>query len=1181
MPELQEFQLAAVKRIIARLTDPRGSKRFLLADEVGLGKTLVAKGVVDEMRRLRKRSGFTIVYICSNSEIADQNREKLCDDKQSVVPGRLSLLALQSREIDLRCQTGELQVFAFTPGTSLQVENGTGIARERRLLLYLLHRVWRKPVNRLTWRRFFRCSAGPEDWEKATRPKQLCREFFRKIAGDLQTKLKAEWDSQRVKLLNAAGAEDIELVRVSDCIDDCVEAFAQDEKANRKNRNRVIGELRKGLARVSLEFLRPNLIILDEFQRFSDILLETRNEKTVVGKLFAKDSAATLILSATPYKMFTLAHEKEDHHEDFLKTLGFLRNEPLDGPGLKEIQAELKGFRERLELGEWAGSHDQTLYELRERIEGRLKEVMCRTERNWYLDSAAKGVEEVFAPRLVPQEAELLEYVRLRRCLLGHKVGDWNITDFWKSSPSVLSFMDSHYGLMTRIRRDRLELPAEVLRPTSELPELPGENAKFRLLFERLFDQAKPDGGQSSWKYLWVRPTYTYYKDEFFAGFTPTKFLVFSHWRFVPKVVSVLTSLEAVKRFGRTRRRLVSAPLQFKEKLAFYPFDVCYPSLALAASVQQIPISENASVLPSANDLFAQARRQVETLLENSGVRIGKTRTVPLWQIVARVEARSEFNATIRGGLERVRDWCSEETLHLPNHAEQYLDWMDDQDSLLSISPVWLDRLTWIAQHSPALCILRAFNSIFPQVSQEAWGKVLELCIGPLRHYFNKPPVQNIVRRNGSGKSYTERILSYCQRAHFQAVMDEYSYLVADVLQQQEPEAFLSHVGRAMGMWAGKTGVNERTGKGHISRRPRIQPTHFALAFGDDVSSESIRADGKARKSVVREAFNSPFWPFVLATTSVGQEGLDFHLYCRDIVHWNLPSNPVDLEQREGRINRYDGLSIRRNVGRDFPLALLELNAGDNIWKKVFEMVAKTSKGNGRFKHGLFPHWIYERMSGSDGRAGDDDSMLRRHLLSYAGSRDQIRYADLKTALALYRLVFGQPRQQDILEQVNARHPNKDAQELSRALATYMINLSPFDPADALSRARAEAQRLLNDPVQLRQMIQEVPKRISEIPGSVLREIEADIIGLLALAEDETGIESTEHRKTALAAILYLLDPYDAVPDRYGIVGYRDDIAVIRRIRAALPVHRGAVTQAPALETTPDLQPERVPAVEV
>ena len=55
----------------------------------------------------------------------------------------------------------------------------------------------------------------------------------------------------------------------------------------------------------------------------------------------------------------------------------------------------------------------------------------------------------------------------------------------------------------------------------------------------------------------------------------------------------------------------------------------------------------------------------------------------------------------------------------------------------------------------------------------------------------------------------------------------------------------------------------------------------------------------------VRTSFNSPFRPFVLATTSIGQEGLDFHHYCHHVVHWNLPNSPVDMEQREGRIHRY------------------------------------------------------------------------------------------------------------------------------------------------------------------------------------------------------------------------------------------------------------------------------------
>src|SRR3546814_9477258 len=33
----------------------------------------------------------------------------------------------------------------------------------------------------------------------------------------------------------------------------------------------------------------------------------------------------------------------------------------------------------------------------------------------------------------------------------------------------------------------------------------------------------------------------------------------------------------------------------------------------------------------------------------------------------------------------------------------------------------------------------------------------------------------------------------------------------------------------------------------------------------------------------------------------------DFHPYCYRVYHWNLPSNPVDLEQREGRVHRYKG----------------------------------------------------------------------------------------------------------------------------------------------------------------------------------------------------------------------------------------------------------------------------------
>ena len=86
--------------------------------------------------------------------------------------------------------------------------------------------------------------------------------------------------------------------------------------------------------------------------------------------------------------------------------------------------------------------------------------------------------------------------------------------------------------------------------------------------------------------------------------------------------------------------------------------------------------------------------------------------------------------------------------------------------------------------------------------------------------------------------------------------------------------------------------------------------THFAVGY----YNAKINDKAVQRTENIRRAFNSPFRPFVLATTSIGQEGLDFHNYARRIMHWNLPSNPIDLEQREGRINRYLCHAIRQNL---------------------------------------------------------------------------------------------------------------------------------------------------------------------------------------------------------------------------------------------------------------------------
>ena len=178
------------------------------------------------------------------------------------------------------------------------------------------------------------------------------------------------------------------------------------------------------------------------------------------------------------------------------------------------------------------------------------------------------------------------------------------------------------------------------------------------------------------------------------------------------------------------------------------------------------------------------------------------------------------------------------------------------------------------------------------------------------------------------------------------------------------------------------------------------------------------------RKKTLRNAFNAPFRPFVLATTSIGQEGLDFHNYCRRIVHWNLPSNPIDLEQREGRINRFECLAVRQNVAKRYGMIHFE----KDVWEEMFAEATRTEKSAG--SSDLIPYWGL--------RESEDMLKIERIVPMYPFSRDGLAYERLIRILSLYRLTLGQARQEELLEYLfkNCDDPDK--------LKKLFINLSPF-----------------------------------------------------------------------------------------------------------------------------------------
>jgi hypothetical protein len=165
----------------------------------------------------------------------------------------------------------------------------------------------------------------------------------------------------------------------------------------------------------------------------------------------------------------------------------------------------------------------------------------------------------------------------------------------------------------------------------------------------------------------------------------------------------------------------------------------------------------------------------------------------------------------------------------------------------------------------------------------------------------------------------------------------------------------------------------------------------------------------------------------LLASTAVGQEGLDFHPWCHAVVHWNLPRSPVELEQREGRVHRYKGHAVRLNVARGIGIAeLAVVGAGPDAdpWRRMFALASKQDTEND-----LAPCWLFENCPAP--------VRIKRIVPVLGWSREDEAWPRLRDRLATYRLVMGMPRQDDLLETLERNGITPDQ---ARA---WSINLMP------------------------------------------------------------------------------------------------------------------------------------------
>ena len=1054
MSGLKDFQQATVEYVFNRMyLDPEPSRQFLIADEVGLGKTMVARGLIAKAIEHLDRQGverIDVVYICSNAEIARQNiaRLNVLGCRHFELATRITLLPRILK--DLQCN--RVNFVSFTPSTSFDIRSGLGVYEERALLYTLLDRAWHIP------------GTGPLNVFQGKMGKDRFRDYVRDNLHN---------GSIDATLADAFVRKANQHPELRERYQDLCTRFSYARKhipqKDRDDRARFVGDMRRMMAKACVEALEPDLIILDEFQRFKHLLDPQDEAGLLARELFDYKDARVILLSATPYKMYTLTDENEDdHYKDFLNTLRFLQGDPAKTEKFAELLTDYRHELFRMDQG------IDRVRALKIEIEQALRQVMVRTERLAVSADRDGMLTEVPQSNMVLHVDDIIAYGHQQRLAKALSIPD--IMEYWKSAPYILSFMEE-YALKRAFKAARqtgfdaditailknatgMTIPWKDIKDYAEVD--PG-NARLRNLIADTI-------GMNAWQLLWIPPSLPYYQlrgayaDNSCTRFT--KRLIFSSWLMVPKVISTMVSYEAERQILMMRRDAPPSYPEMRKKharlLVFQRSDgrlsgmpvlgMIYPCTVLAREGDALMLAHG-EILPI-DDIIRIVASRLEELLAPI---VAKYATVEkerdeawYWAAPILLDKYEDREVTdewwLRDGLAMI--WSGQIEIE-DGEESRWIDHVAEAKELISdtVSPSSFglgqppqdlyDVLARIAIAGPGTTSLRALARVtdgLPSTEMHSIRDAAARIAYATLSLFNQPEATALIRGLYPGMPYWRGVLSYCIDGGFQSVLDEYAHMLRESLglmghlNDETSDKVATAMKDALSLRTSSMGIDEIgvTEDGQIDEsHAQSMRGRFALPFGESRTADD---EGIGRVTKVREAFNSPFWPFVLATTSVGQEGLDFHPYCHAVIHWNLPSNPVDLEQREGRVHRYKGHAVRKNVAKKLGLPAYSSNVPDP-WNALFDKAKaqRSSEAND-----LVPYWIYPIENGAT---------IERHVPAMPLSRDQSRLTALRRSLVVYRMVFGQPRQEDLVAYLLDRLPQ---QEINRIVDELRIDLGPI-----------------------------------------------------------------------------------------------------------------------------------------
>lgn len=1001
------FQEAAVNAALAAFFNRASRRRFLVADEVGLGKTVVAKELARRMSS-DGRQPLVIYYIANGHSVSHQNKSRVVGflhgtqlHQATQTPDRLSLVAIEKRP------NSPVLIYALTPATSFPGARARltgGRKEERAFLKVLLEKTYpafarnlHPDILRLSARRSWDGVVADAEEKFADSPPNLLQQFREALAVEFGEPVRAKLD------LAICGNADSKPVKPTT----------------------FVGRLRRALALATLRHHPPDLVVLDEFQRYRKLLDERDADPLLKALLEPKGSPpAILLLSATPYPHLAMRWEEARGtlaHAELLNLIEFLggssvRDQAKElfsdfGDKLRDIAAGADG--NRLELT------DKVIQarRLRDELRKLLTPVMSRTERDSVVVSDPLAGTEFLSAEPLPEDFQMFRHLAEGMAeQMRHEA-----LPYWSSVPLPAQSLGPRYMAWKRARfKPNRKLTQMTLKRRNKL-DAPSAwpDAKLRALA----GVAPP----ALLSLPWVAPSLPWWPlgGAWSMRSTDPKLLMFSRFRATPPSVAALLSfgVEAhclprgdgyKKAFKRRRFKLAAIPGPVMA--AFHPS----PWLIQNTN----PLAKAGSSL---SVVRAEVKRQIlaalpKCIVDRATVK-ARRRHRSIGRVLASIERYAGFSEQSANGwksavgddraaLSAVRKWRQAPPID-------------------RLSPIEISDLVDYAIGAPGVALGRALLRHDGAILDPArYPELVQLSWQGFRAYLDNP----VILSSLPGKSAVEQVMSAVVNGGLESVLDEHFWLRAQNL-QEGVAALAGDLKGSLGLRAGSFSFH---GIGKTTDKIPVR-CHVAVPFGDAEAEPAIKVDGSVahtapvRPDEVRRSFNTPFWPHVLATTSVGQEGLDFHPWCSRVVHWDLSSNPLDLEQREGRVQRYAGLAIRRQLKEllwSDVLSDFEVLNG-SPWQCMQHHAERLEDASG-----LRPWWVL------------DGAKIHRHVFERPFGRDVVRFAHLREQRMIYRLALGQPNQEDFID-VLAR--GGDATR--RLLQPLVLDLSAMGLRQSLSAA--------------------------------------------------------------------------------------------------------------------------------